>query len=718
MRRIRDLFFIVILLLLCAVTFFIFSFNPDDYQTQLHNWAERQGWNISYEQSRWQFTDPFHWQLDNVSLSKAGDVALVSPQLSLTLNPLALFSGKFELSQLNLSHPKITFALNRQASWQFHIPAIRLYQVDNINIQQAQISWQDSQGKMPLQLENAQLEISHWHQQGSKSWQLRGISDSLKSSNIELTHPQFDVQISDNQWQIDQLNFQLAGANIQTQGSWRDGQLTLNQMQIDGLKLQPSDLAKVTAPSLPEFIQSVDIDDLALSSANLQSQLGSMPVVINNISGDILKLHWQRNTPAQLSASFDLDINNMLFNQLPLEKLSLQGALNGQSLAVSEFSAQLQPGQLTTSFNYNWQNQPQLDITSLNASDAVIALSKTSEQTVETLKKLWPVTLNISQASLNGIKLLSYNSELPLSIHTMDVSLSNLNVLDKGKLVSLKQALHPDTSFFWQAPDVAFRGLIINNASLDLGPNEDPKQTHINLYGELPQGQFQWQSTLQNQLPSLPWQGKLSALILDISPLSRLTLSRDFKLGGDLEADGSFSGSLSEGVASVSGQLSASSSQLAFNRNLQPLWQQLLNSPKTSLPAHKALLSEGISALWKTPEQIPEGATLFNQAKLNVDITRGVAQIVQTQLPSQPYNWLLSGQIDLTHQSYNALSIGITDKGCVLLSQLLDGPWQAPQMRIDQYQLNQSYLPQTDTFVSDSQSSGQCQLKPASSPAQ
>lgn len=718
MRWIRDLFFIIILLLLCAATFFIFSFNPDDYQNQVQNWAHRQGWDLSYQQSHWQLTDPFTWQLENVSLSRAGDVALVSPHLSFTLNPLALFSGKLELTQLNLTHPKITFALNRRAYWKFHIPGISHYQVKRVNIQHAQISWQDNHGALPLQLENAQLEIRNWHQQGNTPWQLRGIGDSLKSSEGEMTHPQFDVQISHHQWQIEQLNFRFSGATIQTQGSWNAGQLALDQVQIDALKLQPSQLTDIKLPSLPEFIQSIDINELAINSANLQTQLNQMPLVINNINGDIRLLHWQRNTPQALTGSFDLTVNNMLFSQLPIEHLSLQGALDGESVAVSQLSAQLHPGQLTTSFNYSWQPQPKLEITSLNASNAVMALSDNTQQTIEALTKLWPVTLKVDQANFSSLKLLSYDRTLPLSIRTMDLSFSDLNVLEKGQLVSLTQAFHPDTSIFWQAPDVAFRGLMINNASVDVGPNENRDQTHINLYAELPQGQLQWQSTLQNQQPNKPWKSNLSILILDISPLSRLTSNSDFKLGGDLEAEGHFSGSLSEGLSSVSGQLSASSSQLAFNRNLQPLWQQLLKNPKTSLPAHRSLLNEGISALWKNPEQIPEGTTLFNQAKLNVDITRGVAQIVQTQFPSQPYNWLLSGQIDLSNRDYNAFSIGITDQGCVLLSQLLDGPWQAPQVRIDQYQLNQSYLPQTDTFVSDSQSSGQCQLKPAASPAQ
>ncbi|CAG9298442.1 AsmA-like C-terminal region-containing protein [Celerinatantimonas diazotrophica] len=718
MRWIRDLFFIIILILLCAVTFFIFSFNPDDYQNQLHNWALRQGWHINYQQSHWQFTDPFTWQLDNVSLAKAGDVALLSPHISLTLKPLALFSGKLELAQLNLTRPKITFALNRRASWQLHIPAISHYQIDNINIQNAQISWQDRHGKIPWQLENAQLEIRNWHQHGNTPWQLRGISDALKTPEGKLTQPQFDLHISHHQWQIKQLNFQLAGATIETDGAYHAGQLALNQMQIDGLKLQPAQLSDVTLPSLPEFIQSVDINDLELNSANLQTQLSHIPLVVNNLNGDIRLLHWQRNTPQALTGNFDLTINNMLFSQLPIGNLSLQGALSGQSLAVNQLSAQLQPGQLNASFNYNWQKQPNLDITSLNASNAVIALSDTSEQTIKTLRKVWPVTLKVDQASFNDMKLLSYNSALPLSIRSMELSLSDLKLLDQGQFVSLKQALHPDTSIFWQAPDVAFRGLIINNASVDLGPDQNPDQTHINLYGELPQGQLQWQATLQNQQPSLPWNGKLSVLILDISPLSRLTSNSDFKLGGDLEIDGHLSGALSKGLSSVNGQLSASSSQLAFNRNLQPLWQQLLKDPKTSLPAHQELLTQGVSALWQDPKQIPEGTTLFNQAKLNVDITQGVIQVDQTQLSSQPYNWLVSGQIDLNNQQYNALSIGVTDQGCVLLSQLLDGPWRAPQVRIDQYQIDQSYLPQTNTFVKDSQSSGKCQLKPVASPAQ
>ncbi|MFM2486081.1 AsmA-like C-terminal region-containing protein [Celerinatantimonas yamalensis] len=714
MRLFRDILAIFVLLLVAALTFVIFAFNPDRYQAQIEQWAATQGWQLRYQRSFWQISSPFSWHLDHVVLARRGVMTLSADQLDLSLSPKALFSRQLDISQLNLNQAQFKMALQPAAYQLPQLPWIKHIQVQQLNLKQASLSWLKPDGKTQLALNNADLQLSHWQIERSgtvrPTWRLRGVASDLDYNGDQLSQPQWSIQATgDQRWRIENASFQWAQGQIRASGQLHQQQLQLSDVAIDNVKYQPAQLSAALLPHWPAGIHSLQIDHLELNGFNLQSTLNNQPLVLNNISGSADQLHIVPQQPSLLSGNFSLSVNNLLVNQLPVQQFQLTGQLNGQSAELSQFSGQLQPGTFQASLNYQWQGKtPQLNIQSAQLDNATLSLSTAMLAETKQWLQRWPLTVAIDQANIDHGKLFAYFANQSLSIPQLTLTTSHITPLKAGHWQTIAALWQPKSSLFIQAPNLAYQGVVFSNVSADMGPNDKQPITQIHLYGELPQGQLQWDGTLDPQTPGKPWQGKLSALILDVSPLAQFTGNAGFKLGGDLELTGQLNGELGSGFTQLQGQLHATSTQLAFNRDLTPLLKQLLNDPKTTLPAHRQLLIDGVSALWNAPNAIPEGTTVFNQLQLNAHIDDGVLQLDQTNVASSPYNWLLSGQIDLASHQYNALGIGITDGRCVLLNRIVDGPWDNPQIRIDHYQLAQSYLPQRDQFISDSQSSGVC----------
>lgn len=722
MRRIRDLLAIILLLLIAALTFIVFSFNPDHYKSEIERWAANQGWQLNYQRSFWQISSPFSWHLNNVTFGRVGFMALQTPQIDLHINPKALLSGELEITSLSLDDPSLKIASRPQNDRRPTLPWLKTIRIDNLTADNAHIIWIKPDRQPLAQVSRGQLQIRHWqfNNQGyaNDQWKLFGSAQALHYDGYQLEQPQGELSWKDNQLNILDFSTNLAHGQVTANGYWKDDKLHLAELNFDRQRLDKTTLNALLTHHWPTRLRQIHIDNLSFNTLNIQSQYQKQPISVNDLDGEIDNISLKVNQPDSLKGQFQFTINNLLFAQWPLEQVTLNGLLNGQSLKVLQLKSNLQPGTLSSSFQYSWGVSPTLNVDQFTLNGTTMALS---DHFIKMLKILHSnhaglSNLIIQQADFNQIKLLSYLSDWPLSAQKINSSMSQLHLIQDNHWQSINQLWRPQTSLFIQLPSLAYKGLILSNLSVNIGPDESTDTQHFSLYGELPQGQLQWKGQINLNEPEHPWNGHLSSLILDVSPIALLSGNPTFKIGGDLELHGSMSGQLSQGLASVKGDLTATSTQLAFNRDLAPLFNKLLHDPRISLPANRQTLIQGAGALWQKGSTIPVGSTVFNQLNLHASIENGAILFDQTTVASAPYNWLISGQIDLATQRYTALGIGLTDGQCVLLNRIVDGPWQSPQIRIDQYQLNQSYHPRQNTFIHDPQGSGRC-LKASLEPA-
>lgn len=714
MRRIRDLLAIILLLLIAALTFIVFSFNPDHYKSEIEQWAANQGWQLHYQRSFWQLSSPFAWHLNNVTFGRAGFMALQTPQIDLQINPKALLSGELEITSLSMDDPSLKIASRPQDDSRPTLPWLKTIRIDNLTADNAHITWIKPNRQPLAQINGGQLQIRHWqfNNQGyaNDQWQLFGSAQTLHYDGYQLEQPQGELSWKDNRLTIRDFSTNFAHGQVTANGSWKDDKLHLTELEFDRQRLNKNMLRSLLTHHWPTRLSKIQIDNITFNALNIQNQYQGHPISVNDLDGKIDNLSLLANQPDSLKGQFQFTVNNLLFAQWPLEQMTLNGLFNGQSLQVLQLKSNLQPGTLSSSFQYSWGNAPTLNVDQFTLNGTTIALSDPFLKMLKTLHSNHADLSNliIQQADFNHIKLLSYLSDWPLSAQKINASMGQLHLIKGGNWQSIDQLWQPQSTLFIQLPSLAYKGLMLSNLSVDIGPDSSADMQHFNLYGELPQGQLQWSGQINLNEPEHPWNGHLSSLILDVSPIALLTGNPSFKIGGDLELHGSMSGQLSQGLASVKGDVTATSTQLAFNRDLSPLFDTLLHDPKTSLPANRQTLIQGASALWQKDGMIPVGSTVFNQLNLHASIENGAILFDQTTIASAPYNWLVSGQIDLANQRYTAFGIGLTDSQCVLLNRIVDGPWQSPQIRIDQYQLNQSYHPQQNTFIQDPQGSGRC----------
>ncbi|MFM2480685.1 AsmA-like C-terminal region-containing protein [Celerinatantimonas sp. YJH-8] len=722
MRRLKDFLFIVVLIVVAIFTFVIFSFNPDHYQQQIENWAAKQGWQLHYQRSFWQVNHPFDWHIDHITLGHPGVFSLSAEQLDLSVDPMALFSGVLQFSDIRLQAPVVKIALQAAPYQPIHFPWFKTIRITRSHANSVHMDWLNAEGKAELSLEQAQWKLRNGQFQDSDNGyhmqaDIIGSAQRLQINDHQLAQPQWQLHLDDGHWKINQVQLPLAGGQLSASGQWNSGKLSLDELTLDAIKWQPDQLPSWSASLWPEFLHQVNIEQLSLNNVNIQTQVQQQPLVINSLDGHISHLQLSANVSDWQAQDAQLTVNNMLLSQLVLNQLQLTGSLTQQNWNIDSLVSDFAAGTLNASLNYQ-ANTQQLHLHELSLSDSELTISPSLQNAWQAFQvSNWLQTITLDQASLNHVKLMVSLPDVALSAQSIQGSVNQLTPFSQGHWQSLSQIWKPDTTFFMQIPVLAYHGLVLSHLSMDIGPTladpnaatTTPSLPHFNFYAELPQGQLQWSGQIDLNQPNRPWQGDLSGLILDVSPLARLTPSADFELGGDLELQGHLQGSLTQGPTSWQGQLETKSTQLAFNRDLKPIIDTLLQNPRQQLPAHRQLLNSGLSALWQKSTDIPEGSTVLQNLDLKASLEQGQLQVDQTTVSSAPYDWLISGQIDLAHQTYNALGFGITDGQCVLLNRIIDGPWQTPQIRIDHYQLDQSYLPSQDQFVKDPQASGRCQ---------
>lgn len=704
MRRLKNLLVIGLVVILALLTFAIFSFHPDEYREQLSRWASRQGWQLNYQRSVWDLRHPFDWQIEQLTLTQPNTFEASALRVNLQIDPLALFSGKLKIDELKLIAPSVTLGAAKLSAFKpLSLPLFKTIELPHVELQSAQILIHTAKAEDAIQLSESNWILrdllltksqGQWHFSG----QIDGNSKKLQLASLKLHDARWQLHPQAGLWLIDQFQASLAAGELRANGQWQAGKLQLEQLSLAGMHGNIDKLDTIKLPNWPQWLKQLNIATTTLSQLNLQTTFAKQPLVINGLDGRILQLsgtgdqNWQGH--------LQLAINNMLLGPQLLEQVQLSATLQPSIWSLDEFNARFNGGDLGLALSYHWPQQS-LRIDELSLKDSELSLSAENTTVWQQLNLAhYFRNIDVVQANIDQLKVVVTLPDIALSTQGIQGSISHLTLRQNAAPTSLAQLWHSDSSLFLQAPALAYHGVIFSHLGVDIGPEpvtEEKTQAaaHLNLYAELPQGQLQWQSVVNLKAPELPWQGQLSALVLDISPLARLTPAGDFKLGGDFDLRGEFQGHLNAPLASVNGDWELKSSQLAFNRDLAPFLESLLRSPKQQFTAEQNRLQQGVSALWQSGSPLPSGATVLHDLDLTGSIKAGELQLPESLLPSAPYNWQLGGGIDLANGEYHNWSLAVMTQHCQLLSRISNGNWKAPQIQLEHYQLKQPFqLPQ------------------------
>ncbi|WP_163133895.1 AsmA-like C-terminal region-containing protein [Agarivorans sp. Alg241-V36] len=727
MKRFFDLLAIVLLLLLATSVFFLFSFHPDRYKSDFLHWFNKQSdWQLNYKNTQWSLSKPLGLEIFDLEIAKSGQAAMLTKQAKLDLALMPLLQGEIQIDSLLLEQPQLaltqelfsqTSETNAQAE-ATKIGWLNTVQINQLLLKGGDLLWQDQQ--QSYQLERFELAIEDWqidlNEPAPSQWQftLHSSAQRLTTPWQEIMLPQLSLAYGQQQLVIEHIGADLLQGSIYASAELSNKQLTIRELALNNFRLEhfaaetsaqeneaidPPTKPQDWLSSLPElaWLDSIQIDNLLLNQLSLASQFQGHNVVLNKLTAELENLAspWPIQTE-QLRGEYAFIADELGIDHIQFSDLTASGQINDALFTVDALRSQLFKGQLGLSLSYQWQQQaltlhqlllsnneipiqpswlPATDSEKTNQAEASASEAKTAAP----LKQL-----HIEQLELQQVKLLSYADQLPFSATGLNVELRQLQVIQDGQWQSIDQIWQPQSQVFVEAPELAYRGMLLSHVSFDLGA--DQNIGYFNLYGELPLGQFEFQGQALLDQEHKPWQAELSGLLLDISPLARLANNRQFSLVGDLELAGKLRGKLSDFGANIDGSIDLHSQLIQLpGADLEVTLDQIIESPRQYYEKPNPLIASGWPIFWQDPQSLPKGITQFTNLSLRAELEQGKLSLAPQQLPGIRYQLTLAGEVDLAEQRYNQLKLVIADQPCWRLVHTIDGAWSTPEVSFDHY---------------------------------
>ncbi|GGB12655.1 AsmA-like C-terminal region-containing protein [Agarivorans gilvus] len=740
MKRLFDLLAILFLLLLATTVFFLFSFHPDRYKSDFLSWVNQQSdWQLNYDSSQWSLKQPLQLQVSGLSLAKPEQAALMVKQAELKLALLPLIKGTIRFDSVVLSDTQIAISDQLFSASKTEQPVgaapstswFKQLEVGQILAKDGDFTWQRQEQNLRLErfelaIEDVAIELqqpapSHWQ------FTLHGSAQQLITPWQTIKLPQLSLAYAKQLLVIDHIGADLLGGSFYAAAELKQQQLTISELALNNLKLeyfaQPAanTAATPTEPATDtlelSWLKQININNLLLNQVSLASQYQGHNLVLNKLTAELKQLQgaWPIQ-PSSLRGDFAFIADELYLDQIQLTELTASGQLQEQQLSLSALRSQLFKGQLELALSYQWQQQA-LTVHQLLLANNEIPIQPawlpqaphepaTEEQPAAAEQQPAPShqttlglqELYIEQADLQQVKLLSYIDTLPFSATGLDLELRQLNLIKQGQWQSVEQLWQPQSRVFMEAPEIAFRGLVLNHSSIDLGSEQ--QLGYLNLYGELPLGQFELQAQSLLDQPHKPWQAQLSGLLLDISPLARLADNPDFNLVGDVELAGKLRGKLSDFWSNLDGELELHSQLLQLpGADLEVTLDQIIETPRQYFEDPSPLIAKGWPVFWRTPKQLPQGLSQFTNTALSAEIKQGVLQLRPQQLTGLRYPITLAGNIDFAQQRFEQFKVVVSDKPCWRLVQTTDGSWSAPHISFDHYLSARRYRLDQQQFI-------------------
>ncbi|MDO6764867.1 AsmA-like C-terminal region-containing protein [Agarivorans sp. 1_MG-2023] len=739
MKRFFDLLAILLLLLLATSVFFLFSFHPDRYKSDFLHWFNQQSdWQLNYKNTQWSLKQPLSLQAFDLELAKSGQAAILAKQATLNFALMPLLQGNISLDSLSIEQAQI--ALTQQL---FDAPAEPiaterqssnpvLAWLDSVELQQVIVKdsdfiWQDAE--QPYRLERFELAIEDWQidldNPSPKQWQftLHSSAQLLVTPWQEIAMPQLSLAYAQEQLVIDHIGADLLQGSVYASAELSNKQLRIREVALNSLRLEhfanqqfgstDANSEQHEPLSLPEldWLDSIQVDNLLLNQISLVSQVNGHNLVLNKFTAEVENFQspWPFDQQA-FEADYAFIADEFGIDHIQFNDLTASGRVAQGQFSLAALRSQLFKGQLSLSLSYIWEQQ------ALTLHQLVLANNEIPIQpnwlpqapTDSGEDSVLPGTgtelgaplqqFNIEQLELQQVKLLSYADQLPFSATGLNVELRQLELIKDGKWQSVDDIWQARSQVFVEAPELAYRGMVLSHVSMDLG--SDQQIGYFNLYGELPLGQFELQGQALLDQENKPWQAELSGLLLDVSPLARLANNRDFSLVGDLELAGKLRGKLSDFGANIDGSIDFHSQLLQLpGADLEVTLDQIIESPRQYYEDPNPLIASGWPVFWQNPRSLPQGITQFTNLALSAELEQGKLRIAPQPLPGLRYQLTLAGEVDLAKQRFNDLKLVVADQPCWRLVHSITGQWNQPAVSFDHYLSPRRYSVDQQDFV-------------------
>jgi hypothetical protein len=592
--------------------------------------------------------------------------------------------------------------------------------------------WQNQQ--QSYRLERFELAIDDWqidlNEPAPSHWQftLHSSAQRLTTPWQDIMLPQLSLAYGQQQLVIEHIGADLLQGSVYASAELSDKQLTIRELALNNFRLEhfapatsaqeieaatPAASEQSWLNNMPElaWLDSIQIDNLLLNQLSLATQLQGHNVVLNKLTAELedIASPWPYQAD-KLRGEYAFIADELGIDHIQFSDLTASGKISDGLFAVDALRSQLFKGQLGLSLSYQWQQQA-LTLHQLLLSNNEIPIQPSwlpaadnditseAEASASETKAAAPLQqLHIEQLELQQVKLLSYADQLPFSATGLNVELRQLQVIQDGHWQSIDQLWQPQSQVFIEAPELAYRGMLLSHVSFDLGA--DQEIGYFNLYGELPLGQFELQGQALLDQEHKPWQAELSGLLLDISPLARLANNRQFSLVGDLELAGKLRGKLSDFGANIDGSIDFHSQLIQLpGADLEVTLDQIIESPRQYYEKPNPLIASGWPIFWQDPQSLPKGITQFTNLALRAEFEQGKLSLAPQQLPGIRYQLTLAGEIDLAKQRYNQLKLVVADQPCWRLVHTVDGTWSKPEVSFDHYLSPRRYSVSQQDFV-------------------
>ncbi|MGY5451006.1 hypothetical protein ACVFI8_08715 [Agarivorans sp. MS3-6] len=732
MKRIFDLLAIVLLLLLATSVFFLFSFHPDRYKSDFLHWFNQQSdWQLAYKSSSWSLKKPLSLQVNGVELAKSGQAAILADQIQLTVAALPMLKGSIDFSSISAERLQIAItptlfqhsdkpvsqAEDNQA---FDMPWFDHITVQQLFIKDSDFTWQ--QAKQSYRLERFELAIEDWRIDLAKpqlqDWQfnLHSSAQRLVGPNQEYILPQVSLAYAEQQLVIDHIGADLLQGSLYASAELSNKQLRIRELAFsdarieylpneDALSQQPTETSNTLSVNLPElsWLERVRVDNLLLNQISIAAQIGGHNFTLNRFTGELENLDTPWPIDSQhIAADYAFIADEFGIDHIQFNQLTASGSIAQGSAHLAALRSEVFEGQLSLALSYQWQQQA-LTIHQLGLSNTEIPIQPSwvnnlSTDSLETDSRAPLQQLNIEKVELKQVKLLSYVDQLPFSAEGLNLELRQLMLIRQGQWQNIEQLWQANSQAFVEAPELAFRGLVLSHVNMDIGSEQ--QVGYFNLYGELPLGQFELQGQVLLDQENKPWQAELSGLLLDISPLGRLANHRDFKLIGDLEIAGKLRGKLTDFGANIDGSVDIHSQLIQIpGADLETTLDQIIESPRQYYEDPNPLISMGWPVLWQAPNSLPKGITQLTNLNLKAELEQGKLTIAPQPLNGLRYQLTLAGEVNLAKQRFNQLKLIVSDQPCWRLAHIIHGPWEQPAVSFDHYLSPRRYLVKQQEFV-------------------
>ncbi|WP_220719385.1 AsmA family protein [Agarivorans litoreus] len=729
MKRFFDLLAIVLLLLLATSVFFLFSFHPDRYKSDFLHWFNQQSdWQLNYNKTQWSLSKPFSIEVFDLELAKSSQAAMLTKQAKLNLALMPLLQGEIRIDSLLIEQPQLALTqqlLNedsetstpKQAS---NISWLNTIQVKQLLLKDGDLLWQNKQ--QSYQLQRFELAIEDWqidlNEPAPSHWQftLHSSAQRLTTPWQDIMLPQLSLAYGQQQLVIEHIGGDLLQGSVYASAELSNKQLTIRELALNNFRLehfapepsaQENQAAAPTASeqtwlnNLPElaWLSSIHIDNLLLNQLSVATQLQGHNVVLNKLTAELENIVSPWPFQAQkLRGEYAFIADELGVDHIQFSDLTASGHISDGLFSVDALRSQLFKGQLGLALSYQWQQQAltlhQLLLSNneipiqpnwLPASDSTTTSNQEKNLDENTTKAPAALQqLNIEQLELQQVKLLSYAEQFPFSVTGLNIELRQLQLIRDGQWQNIDQLWQPQSQVFIEAPELAYRGMLLSHVSFDLGA--DQNIGYFNLYGELPLGQFELQGQALLDQEHKPWQAELSGLLLDISPLARLANNHQFSLVGDLELAGKLRGKLSDFGANIDGSIDLHSQLIQLpGADLEVTLDQIIESPRQYYEKPNPFIANGWPVFWQDPQSLPKGITQFTNLALRAELEQGRLSLAPQALSGLRYGLTLAGEIDLAKKRYNQLRLVVTDQPCWRLVHTVNGAWSKPQVSFDHY---------------------------------